>query len=291
MRFAILYLGLIMGCVSHPEKSAPATRKAQIEDKILEASAALNALSDPETGWPSKTDCDGTLWAGLACAGGYPVKIELAEYFPGEVHRRPPPSCWNRTDGDVGAKSTTSNDMLLGYMWCLWSRRDAAGFKRLADYGEAHSWVMGEPTAVASRVVLKPNQLAILGRALHKLGDDRGYRNTPALYGPAVTDSEQHLQALGITLYGEVTEGNSMELVDINGNMLERLQALADADPKNPGFVTALGIYTGDMEGAVDLFLDSATPIPSYVRGNNVAAFAWAERLFWLTKAHARMED
>lgn len=290
----ILFLMALVGCISHPEKDAPGTRKDQIENLITESTAALNALADPATGWPSITDCDGTEWAGLACAGGYPVKIELAEYSPGEIHRRPAPSCWNATEGDVGAKATTSNDMLLGYMLCAWERKDLAAFQRLADYGERHHWIMGAPASEVDRVVMRPNLLSLLGRAIYDLSDgadNRAYRRTPMIHLPVLADYERHLQAIGIVLAGEVTTSGEAELIDINDSMLKRLRELTEAEPLNPGFATALGIYTGDMTRAVDLFLDTATPIPSYVRGANPAAFAFAERLFWLQKARSHMGD
>lgn len=293
MRLIIL-MAMLTACASHSEKNSPADRKAQIEYLINDSIAGLTALADPVTNWPSMTDCDGTLWAGLACAGGYPVKIELAEHTPGEIHRRPAPACWNSTAGDVGSKSTTSNDMLLGYFLCAWERRDLNALQRIADYGEKHHWIMGAPSTEIDRVLLKSNQLSILGRAIYVLsgGDDNhAYRRTPLVYLPVVADYERHLQAIGIVLAGDVTTGGEAELLDINDSMLKRLHELVDAEPSNPGFATALGIYTGDMTRAVDLFLDTTAPIPSYVRGDNLAAFAFAERLFWLKKAHSHMRD
>lgn len=294
MRSVFIAIILITGCARHSEKSSPADRKAQIEYLITDSTAALVALADPVTNWPSVTDCDGTEWAGLACAGGYPVKIELAEYSPGEIHRRPAPSCWNSTDGDMGSKSTISNDMLLGYILCAWERRDLGALQRLADYGERHHWVMGAPATAIGDVVIKPYVLGILGRAIYVLSnkaDNRLYRNTPITFDDTALDYVRHLQSLAIVLAGEVTTTHEADLVDINDSMLKRLHELVDAEPLNPGFATALGIYTGDLDRAVDLFLDTATPIPSYVRGDNASAFAFAERLYWLKKAHSHMKD
>lgn len=296
-RIAAVITAIVLGgCIQHRERTSPADRKAQIAGKIDEAKAALNALADPATGWPSKTDCDGTLWAGIACAGGHPVQIELAEYAPGLIHRRPATACWSPVYGDQGSRSTVSNDMLLGYFTCAWYRKDHGMFRRVADYGETHDWVMGEPVTEPDRVVMRPNQIGLLGRAIYALSggtDDRYYRRTARAYFPVTADYERHLQALGIVLQGEITtlyKEDGAALTDINDHMLERLEELTDAEPLNAGFHVALGTYTGDMGPAVDLFLDDSTPIPSYVRGDNAAAFAWAERLFWLAKAHARME-
>ncbi len=90
---------------------------------------------------------------------------------------------------------------------------------------------------------------------------------------------------------GEVSEGAGEGLLDIDGAMLERLKQLVATEPLNAGYKTALGIYTGDMDAAVDLFLDRTTPIPSYVRGDRADVFALAERLYWLKKARLRMVD
>lgn len=258
-----------------------------LAEKFADKKASVSLLLDTETGWPSRSDCDGTLWAGKAKAVGLPVKLELAEYEPGQIHRRPPPSCWNKVDGDVGSKSTVSNDMILGYMWGLWNHKDLEAFKRLAKYGEDHNWVMGEPAAMAARVILKTNQQGLLGRIIYDLSngtDVRSYRRLFEYYPEVKEDYEMHLQALGILLQGEVNMDVANEpgasLVDINDQMLQRLRDLVDADPKNPLFHAALGVYTGDFEKAITLLLDDTTPVPSYVRGDNPAALSGVEWLF-----------
>jgi hypothetical protein len=288
--YIALYVFTLLACTTHKEKSSPSDRAEQVDALIFETSAALDAATD-DTGWPSTTDCDGTLWAGLSCAGGFPVNIDLAEYAPGQIHRRPAPSCW--VNGDQGAKATVSNDMLEGYMLCRWEQGDLAAFQRLADYGEAHNWIMGEPLT-ETRVIMSPNLIGTLGRIIFKLSggsDNRAYRHVVAVYPPVAEEYERHLQSLGIVFQGEVSEGGGESLLDIDGAMLDRLKQLASDEPQNPGYQTALGIYTGDMDPAVDLFLDPATPTPSYVRGDRPEVFALAERLYWLKKARARMRD
>lgn len=271
----------------------------------------LAEVSDQETGWPSVTDCDGLKWSGLACAAGAPVKIEMAEYQPGVFHRRPPPACWNAVDGDVGSQSTVSNDMILGLMWCQWRRADGAPLARLADYAEKRDWFVGEPVDRVGEVILKPNQVGLLGRMLYVLTegrDDRYYRRLFRFYQPVQEDFERHLQAMGIVLQGEVTaaleaksmdatvetgDGKSLGLLEINGEMLARLRELVDAEPENPGYAVALGVYTGDMERALDLLLSDATPVPTYVRskgGHADEAYALAEWLFWAGVALKHLE-
>ncbi len=292
MRFLILAL-LLTGCFGHhDEKSSPGFKRDQLLVKYSDTKAALAAISDRDTGWPSVNDCDGTLWAGIACAGGAPVKIELAEYSPGEIHRRPAPSCWNKDKGDIGAKSTVSNDMLIGYMWCLWAKQDISAFQRLAEYGEGHSWVMGEPAEEVGAVVLKPNEIGLLGRALFKLSeghDDRIYRHTIREYVPVTADYERHIQALGIALQGEVTEGGA-NLIEVSEQMLKRINDLVDAEPENALYQTIRGVYSGDMSKAVDLLLRDDVIVPTYFRGDNPAAYVHAEWLLAAKIALKRME-
>ncbi|TXH10644.1 MAG: hypothetical protein E6R04_04745 [Spirochaetes bacterium] len=263
--------------------------EARYESLKSETAAAL----DPATGWPAPDDCDGLLWAGKAFAAGLPVQIDLAEYSPGELHRRPAPSCWDEKDGDVGSKSTISNDMILGWLWAKWSVKDLDALKRLAKYGEEHNWIMGSPTSMLSRVYLKPNQQGLLGRMIYALSnheDSRSYRHFFESYPAVSEDYERHLQALGIVLQGDVDmEALEIELVGISDQMLDRLNDLVEAEPQNPLFHAALGLYTGDFDQAFTLLLDDASPVPTYVRGHNVEVLAKVEKLFAMMlviKAH-----
>ncbi len=295
-RIALILLLSVAACSNkkHEEVEPVAdVRMSELEAKFETLKADTTAALDPATGWPSPTDCDGLLWAGKAAAAGLPVQIDLAEYSPGELHRRPPPSCWNETDGDVGSKSTISNDMVLGWLWAKWSLKDLDALKRLAAYGEEHNWQMGKPTSMLSRVILKPNQIGLLGRMIYVLSskqDSRTYRHLFESYSKVGQDYERHLQALGIVLQGAVDmEEMEITLVGISDQMLDRLKELVEAEPQNPLFHAALGIYTGDFDQAITLLLDDATPTPTYVRGHNAEVLAKVERLFAMMlviKAH-----
>ena len=232
---------------------------------------------DPVTGWPSNTDCDGTLWAGIACSLDMPVRIDLAEYNPGEIHRRPSPSCYTKADGDQGSKSTISKDMLTGYMSCLWQRKDLDGLKRLANYGEDHAWIMGEPLSMASRVQLGNNLTGILGRAIYSLSDgdsDRDYRRLPPVYLPVFEDYERHVQVQGILLHEKITGS-------ITDQMLERLNDNLYSNINDPLFMAAVGKFTGEQKNTIDLLL-RMTPCPSYARGKRADIYC---QLNWLQAA------
>lgn len=314
MRLAAIFL-LLTACgsvESHEAKDvAPSEQLAALYQTRLEEYVAL---TESRAGWASDTDCDSTLWSGLACAGGAPVAISKAEYAPGEIHRRPAPSCF--TGVDVGSKSTVSNDQLLGYFTCAWASKDLGAFQRLASHGEKADWIMGEPVTEPGDVILKPNQIGMLGRAIYVLSDgndDRYYRRLFRLYAPVEKDYERHLQAIGIALQGEITaalEAGSLDatvepqtddgptqtalsLLDINGDMLARLQDLVNVEPSNALFHVTHGTYTGDMTRGVELLLDDATPRPTYVRSNGGLAddaFARAEWLFAARLALKRMK-
>lgn len=235
----------------------------------------LAAASDPATGWPSTEDCDATLWAGLAAAAGGPVHLEAAEHEPGVIHRRPARPCWTVADGDVGSRSTVSRDMLTGYLWGVWRAGALPAAVRLADYGQAHAWVMGLPESRPFEVELGQNLRGLLCRMIERLshgGDARACRLEAAVYLPVGKDFEHHLQVLGIALGGEVDVGvpaasPGLRLLDVNGQMLARLKEAASDDPDDALFQAALGVYTGDYDRALALLGDPAYVCPSYVRG------------------------
>ncbi len=285
MRYLII-IALFFSCSHHKykEKSSPSTERSDLLVKRQNTLVAIAAISDKDTHWPSVTDCDGTLWAGIACAGDVDLDLDLAEYSPGEIHRRPAPSCWNVKDGDVGSKSTISNDQLTGYIWCRWAKEDLDALKRLADYGEKNHWFMGQPTSAVGDVLMKSNLIGLLGRAIFKLSngtDDRLIRHTGTDYLAADIDYVRHIGALQIALQGETTE-ETATLLDIDANMMKRLDEYIAAEPSNPLYAAIKGVYTGDMSTAVELLLKNDLPRPSYVRGQNPDAFAMAD---WLLAA------
>lgn len=244
--------------------------------------AEVESSLDPDTGWPSMNDCDATLFAGLACSIGFPVKIELAEYTPGEIHRRPYKACWNEKDGDVGSESTISRDMLTGYMSCLWARKDLPALQRLADFGEKNDWIMGSPGYLVSRVFFGGNLTGILGRAVFTLSqssDDRYYRRTGYLYPSVTADYERHIQVQGILLQDSIDDSYNLR---INTEMLDRLTENAAAMPNDPLFAAALGRFTGEQAGTLEILLRDQNECPTYARGEKPDVYC---KLNWLQSA------
>lgn len=296
MKRLLIFSLLVLSCGRLSVKPAPPSSPEddQVEQLGLEYERELGLYNrDTLTayGLPSRSDCDTALWAGEACAGGANVAIDQLEYSPGEIHRRPVPACWDGTD--QGAQTTISRDNLTGYMACLWARQDLEGLRRLAAYGEAHAFVMGKPIA-DGRTILGVNLTGLLGRMIYSLSggqDDRAYALAFEAYAPVFEDYEQHVQAVGITLQGEVAASireqglpldiSAIALTDISPGMKSRLEELVAAHPEDYLFQAALGVYTGDFSRAVTLLLEHP-PAPSYVRGDQPELF---ERARWLYSA------
>lgn len=233
---------------------------------------------DQETGWPSRDDCDGTLWAGLALASGIDsVKIELAEYSPGEIHRRPSPSCWDGKNN--GSPTTISRDMLLGYMYGVWAKKDLEAAKRLAAYGESHFWKMGQPLG-DGRVLLSGNGIGQLGRMIKALGGpDKIYRNiSPSFFKS--NDYELHLMLVGIALEGEINERLAVN-TNITKDQKELLKWASENNPENATAQALWSIYNdGNFSKSEEILLRNEVPTPSYVRGHKNYNY-----VYWLFSA------
>lgn len=271
----LVFVGLSSATQSCAHRNKPATPAA--DDSRLEQLrgakdgwlAELKAVGSPNTGWFG-TDCDGTLWVGEAVAAGHPAQLQLAEYPAGVVHRRP------ETMGECYPKeshATTSPDMRLGYMLGTWALGDGSALERLAIYGRATDWVVGEPHDDAS-VLMRPTEIGLLFRAIVAAGvpfetNERDKIGLACL--PVASDYEFHIQTLGILLDGEIAGGVS----DI---CLEALRRNATDFPGDALLLAALGVYTGDFDQAVGLLLDPDYSCPSYVRP--VAAYCTIHKAY-----------
>lgn len=280
--FALTFLLLSCAADKKPRGSHAADVSA-LRVEFDSRKAAYELETNDRAGWASDSDCDGTLWAGIACSAGAAVDIGRAEYEPGRIERRPGKSCY---PGD--SRSSISNDMLTGYLLCAWTQGDVGRVGRLAAYGEAHElrvgpalvgWVMGDPYPdMASRVVMRPGFIGLVGRMRCKLShgsDCPSYRSYLNAYFPVRNDYEKHLQVLSIALDGEV-EGK------IDQTSVDRLRTLASEEPMNPLFAAVLGMYDGNMQHAINLLMDRDTPVPTYVRGDRSDLYA---QIHWLRAA------
>lgn len=273
---------------------------ADLDRLYIDRLAEAFDMRDPDTGFLDLDDCDGFLWnvgkyaAALKVVG---VKVTATEFAdqPGKFDRRPAP-CWTPEGGDKGAKTTWSGDMGKGLLAYAWSKKDLGLLSRHISYGEAHSavvegfprWQMGDPHQDV-RVWYSPAQVGLAYRIRLALGGPSNVwkmiRNT---YPKGLTDYQAHLQVWDIVLNGQVaTELGDVDGIphsgdedQITGKMFNRLQEQAAREPRNPFFAYALGVYTGNLDTAVDLCLDLDMPHGEYVRCKHPDACILADWLY-----------
>lgn len=253
-----------------PAKGEIETLRDKYNFKVSEAKEKF----DKESGWPDAWSCDGTLWAGLARGVGIDiVKIGLAEYQPGQIHRRPTPDCW--TNGiDLGSKSTISRDMLLGYIFGSWKSGDWPRLQRLASYGGSHDWIMGEPwPAAAGEVLMTGNLIGLLGRILCGETDYcPDYAKIPAIHSKSDKDYVQHLTVLYILLDGDVDSrardqhiSRGTQLTNITQGAKDLLEWHKNQKPDDVLFNGAWHLYEdGDFSETVSMLLDPEMKYPEW---------------------------
>ncbi len=280
------------------EKALPNDKISALKKRYEEKYQEAKEKFDKKTGWPSARDCDGTLWAGLAKASRADfVRLELAEYDAGEIHRRPESSgeCY---PGE--SASTVSRDMLLGYLFGAWRTGEKNSVRRLRSYGEAHAWIMGRPAERIGEVLLTGNMIGLLGRMSCKM--EVGcpvYSKIPPLYTKASQDYVKHLTVLFILLQGEVHDGvvvsydptvsqdypGEVVTTDITKDEKKILEQLHEEDPSDALMSAAYHLYDdGVFDEAIDLLLGDYV-YPTYVRAEHVDETENYRRVHWLFTA------
>lgn len=206
-------------------------------------------------GWPSDTDCDGSLWAGIArSAGATWVDMTAALQEDGRPTRRPLRDCI----AGIDSETTISNDMITGIILGFQAASDGASINKMYLYGETNKWIMGTPEYYISRVLLRPNGITLMAKVLYQItkGEiDNPMRLVPVLYGPVQADYEQHLLLLSRII--EQKAGGPQYGMEIAEKILAQsapLDALAQA---------VAGHLT---QGA--LLLTNNYTSPTYVRGH-----------------------
>ena len=247
-----------------------------------------NALEDRETGWISD-DCDAIIWQ--AVYAGSPLvneTIELAEEN-GRFYRTPRKNCWTKEQGDNGAKATTSRDgAIAGIFPFAWLTQDLQLLERHAKYGKANNWKMGEPLS-DGRVIYTPQLIGLLYQMIYALGGENNpNRLWPSTYPKNLKDYEAHLQVKSIWLRGEIAKkNNSGDAIPkpqtsltygISQVMYDRLLEHAQREPQDPFYQYVLGLYSGDMQPAIDAI--HAGTVGTYVRCNGEKGCFLAHRIF-----------
>lgn len=269
------------------EREPEALKDPRIGDvrKAYDAdAAAIDAESDPKTGWAAK-DCDGFAWE-FERRSAEPredddAALAAATLEPGKYDRRP----------EHGCDYTWSRDMAtIGLLPWAWERKRLDVLEAHVKYGEAHAllfggfpaWKMGEPLG-DGRTVYVPAEIGIMREMVVELGgpDNKAERIWPDTYPSGLKDFEANLQVMDIWLRGSVSEGPDMRASDgtITKTMYDRLQEHAAREPQNPKYQAILGIWTGNFAKAIDDVLDPSRPLGTYVRcGGDWCGLA--ERLF-----------
>ena len=213
-------------------------------------------------GWPSRTDCDAMLWAGIAKAAGVEIDLNEARSEDGKLYRRPGKDCYKKGQ----SRSDFSNDMLAGYI--LASPPDDVA--RYYSYLESNNFVMGDGDIGAT--ILKPNIRATIGRIIKR---DLGTRIP---YLKSKKDYVRHIQMLliyrdGLST-GFITEQEYKMLKKYNRGKDYLLSSI-------------LAKYDGDNVESINMLLKDI-PSPSYVRGDRVDRYRMAH---WLLSAKISLGD
>ena len=254
----LLILSFLLGCGQFGIiKTKPAPQASKKE--LLQAQYKVNKAK--LTGWPSRTDCDGVLWASEALLGGISLDIYEARDKEGKWYRSPSHDCF-----DTGrSRSDFSNDMLVGIVLAC----DGNAVRRYYAWLVRHNFIMGRGDRGATFV--KPNVLGVLKRSLGKPAPRLPYiRNNK--------DYVRHIQMLMIYIDGRTT-----------GYITEHeLEVLESYDDGKDYLLTAIvARYNGDYERAIKLLLEEGHQ-PSYVRGDQPERYRLAH---WLFAANIILEN
>jgi hypothetical protein len=252
MKILILPLLFLISCGIKPKTES--TKLDKLEQAYSYKLDEFDIISTSQTAkWPSDYDCDAALWAGLAARAGTATNIKAALDGSGRTTRKPNKDCIIPSE----SASTTSNDMILGIITGLYYKKDLASLEAIFHYGLVNNWVMGSPASMVARVVLKPNNIALLARAIYQLGGhDHQERFIPLSYLPLKdSDYPTHLQFISIALARDTGAANYLAE-----------QAVQETCKNNDQDALAAAIC-GDEAKAVDLLLGDYQ-YPAYVRGS-----------------------
>lgn len=268
----ILLTLLLTGCGSTEKPKDPGPFIPELlsdaQENQLQMIVELGETQDLESGWPDALDCDGMVWAGHhACGSGEPDLRASAYPEVGRFGRAAARRCWTKEDGDVGSKTTWSNDMgklLIAGAWCQKDRKILEDHER---YGRANAWVMGEgeKAEVLARAVYRPHTIGLLYQAIFALGGpDNANRLWPNLYPQGLEGYEARLQMEDIWLRGEIALAldapqdaphltESKSLLNVSRIMYRRIEEHHNRQPENPFYAALYGVYSGDITPALEI--------------------------------------
>jgi hypothetical protein len=205
-------------------------------------------------GWPSRTDCDATLWAGLAKAGGVDLDLTEAKDKEGKFYRNPNHDCFDHKR----SRSDFSGDMLMGLVLAL----DRHNLRLYHAWLKVRRYRTGRGDPITS--IIKPNIMGVMSRRT-KL---EYYPRFP--YAANKKDYVRHIQMLMIYVDGRTTG-------HITEHELKHLQSYDDG--KDYLLSAIIARYTGKYDKTINLLLAEGSP-PTYVRGDEPERYRLAHWLF-----------
>jgi len=250
----------VVGCGREGDPVAPSMRD-KLAGQYGEKLKQLRELSEDHTaGWPSDYDCDSSLWAGIARAGGADwVDVSAGVQPDGRTTRKPLQDCGPIEEGFSGdSATTTSNDMITGLLLGLLASQDGTTIHKMYVYGEKNNWIMGLPKYYVSRVILRPNGITLMARILYTLSEgkrDYTVRLAPLVYGPTDGDYESHLTLLSRYMEQELG-GPQYGASWVENYLADNFTKDALAQAVSGRYDAAAELLTGDYDP------------PSYVRGS-----------------------
>jgi hypothetical protein len=262
MNKLLLFLLLLPAC-RHPAQDTKINDIQKLQEKL---SFYCSQDIDP---YKLVDRCDGLTFLGLYDAYCKRIDIYAHEYPAGQWHRSIKP-CYPKD-----SRSEISFESQLGAIHACWARQDAACFKRMLKYAEAHDWILGEGpeeytklnelSFLIKRAITNLDKLAALtyDEAESKTLLDRlkGYR------GKVITD---YVSIKG-KIYGYV---NSAELALV--------KLALDKDPENPIYRVLYAKYEDghgdDFNFAVTKLLDE-TVYPADKLPGHLGQIDWGDEM------------
>jgi len=263
----ILLTFLIISCSREKPKQQPTfDEKVQaVTEKLEDLKIQADHFVD-ENGWPVSESCDAMLWAGKYCTA-FPDYVDItAAEIDGKFFRTPAKSCLD----DFRSASTFSRDMSMGLLSCLVAKKDLEAIERHIEYGETHSWVMGE--GPLSRTAYSPSLIGLWHKAARNLGHDYNVVEVGNLYPSGLIDYQAHLQVMDIYLRHKLVGF-------ITQPMINRLNEHGERKPNSVFYKTMQKLYLGELSEPINLCLDDHNIVGEYVRCDGEAC-ELVERIF-----------
>ena len=265
MRYLIFAIVFCFACGNRKDGGAadatPSFQDLQIKrDRIV---AQIPSIAD-KYGFISDKCDSATFTSSLAAFSTYTVDLHQIEPVPGKYVRNPE-SCY-----PDGSASETSLDVYLGVLHNIWSKQDKTALKRVIDYGNTHTWIMGQGPLDLTNIVALVPIIQDMRDKMSLKGDDDAI--------PALDGYRGDIAAMIVLLHGRVTG-------TINEAEFQTLNYLVTNFPENPLYQTIYHRFNdGDYSETVKAFTDYSDDI-SQLTETGVYGWGSAPKFFFLITA------